>query len=315
MADIGNIIVIIAIIVIGIIIYKILAPYFIKMDTTLFLSGGLGSGKTLTAVIKAQHLIKKKQLNWLIDTIQKTIINKIRKIKYTKQLKAWEKKKRRKPEDLILERIKTKPIIYSYGTPIRYKGINPFKTYWSAKLTKEHLILKRGIIYGSVILIDEITQLITQFDWNIPEIKGNVNEFITFFRHYINGYLIITSQSDADLVAQIRRKMNINIWCYDFSRFWIFYRNKMCDLHMSDQITNTSSTYISENTKWYYGIYLGFKYQKYMLYDTHALSERYNNTTEKDIEPERFNKYKNNELIRFNDYKSPLDDIKPSRKI
>lgn len=307
MENISNILVLIGLIILAIIIFKIIAPYLIKMDTTLFLSGGLGSGKTLTGVIKAQQLIKIKQTQWLIKTIKIKIINAIRKNKYNKKLKQWKNKKIDKPEDIKLIPIKPKPVIYS-NLPIYYKTINPFKKEWSAKLQKEHLILKKGIIYGSVIFIDEITQVFTQFDWNIDEIKYNVNELITFFRHYINGYLILTSQSDSDVVAQVRRKMNINIWCYDFSKFWIFYRNRMCDLHMSDQITNTSSTYISENTKWHYGIYLGFKFNKYLTYDTHAYSERYNNIAEKDINPKRFNKFKTNEIIRFNNYVSPLDD-------
>ena len=113
MENISNILLLIGLIILAIIIFKIIAPYLIKMDTTLFLSGGLGSGKTLTGVIKAQQLIKIKQTQWLIATIKIKIINAIRKNRYKKKLKQWKNKKIDKPEDIELLPTKPRPVIYS----------------------------------------------------------------------------------------------------------------------------------------------------------------------------------------------------------
>ena len=48
-------------IILLIVLYKILKPYFIKHDTTILFSGGLGSGKTLESVKLSIILIRKQR--------------------------------------------------------------------------------------------------------------------------------------------------------------------------------------------------------------------------------------------------------------
>ena len=62
--------------------------------------------------------------------------------------------------------------------------------------------------------------------WDEKLVQDNANEFITFFRHYIGGYLIINAQSEAEIEVHFRRKLNQAIWCYDFKKwfFGLFYK-------------------------------------------------------------------------------------------
>lgn len=277
------------------------------MDTTLFISGGLGSGKTLVGALKCKYLIARQEMKWLKKIVKIKIYNYFAKMIYKAKLRHWSKKKgRKKPNEFKPLEQPPRPTIYSTA-PLKYKPLFKKQYIYSAELTKEHLTLKKGFIKGSVIFIDEIAQVVTQFDWNLEDVKGPLNELVTFFRHYVQGYLVITSQSDSDVVAQIRRKMNINIWCYNFEHWGPIFRNKMCDMHMSDNITSTSSTYIADNTRWHYGLYLGFISKNKWIYDTLCYSERYNNIAEKDIEPKRHKALKTNYILRFGNYKSPLD--------
>ena len=147
-------------------------------------------------------------------------------------------------------------------------------------------------------------QFINQFHWNEDLVQHNVNEWITFFRHYIGGYFITTSQSIDDVVCQIRRKLNQAVWCFDFHKwfFGLFYTIRMCDIMLGDQVGTISTTYIEENTRLHFGLFPPKK-----TYDTRCYSERYKNI----LLPhkiKRWAKIKTNKVLRMQDYTSPLDD-------
>ena len=151
-------------------------------------------------------------------------------------------------------------------------------------------------------------QFINQFNWNQELIQKNVNEFITFFRHYIGGYLLVNAQAIDDIVVQIRRKLNQATWCYDFHA-WpfpflkLFYTNRMCDMQLSDQVQTMSTTYIEDNTKLHFGLFPPRK-----TYDTRCYSPRYKNVLVKDGKHPRYKSLKTTKVLRLVPYESPLDD-------
>ncbi|MDY4823475.1 MAG: zonular occludens toxin domain-containing protein [Candidatus Onthovivens sp.] len=273
------------------VLWFVIKPYTIKYDTTLAFTGGLGSGKTLNATKTAVVLWKKTKLKIKVLNFKSRIINKIKNKINKKRIKKGK-------EPLQLNKIYDIPCIYS-NYPIK---IDKKRNIWSRKLKKEHLLLQERITEYSIVVIDELPQLINQFNWNIKEVQNNVNEFITFFRHYIGGYFIITAQSIDDIVAQIRRKLNTYFWLFDFHKLFIFYKVRICSLQTSDMITSTTSTFIEDNTKWKYGII----WHKY--YDSRCYSKRYDKVITENNK--RFKKFKTNEVFRFSDYISPLDDKK-----
>lgn len=226
------VLIIVAVIALG---YWILKPYVIKYDTTLLFVGGLGSGKTLNSVKTAITLYKKNVLLWKWSRFK----NKIKNLFRSKNKK-------------IIFDIK-KPKLYS-NIPIKLSGPLSKKEKYSEVLTKEHLTLKSRLVEYSVVLIDEAPLLVNQFNYNIDVVKNNLNEFIALFRHYVGGYLILNGQAESEIVKQIRVKLNVYYWCFDFRRFWKFYSCSVLQNRVSEQTITLSNEFLEENVKRKYGI-------------------------------------------------------------
>ena len=299
-------IIIIIVLIALLILYIILKPYFIKYDTTLLFTGTLGGGKTLNAVKTGTKIYKKTLLNikfknFLIRTFNKIKTKHNKKVNKriehgkTKHIKMWAIK-----EEFVLPRLIS-------NIPIKLKGGK--HELWSNVLTKEMLVLtkdKNGNLISkipeySVIIIDEIPQLVDQYNWSLKEVQENLNEFITFFRHYVGGKLIMTSQSDSQVVKQIRDKMNTFYWLSNFRKFlFFFYKCDVCQFISSDVVGNVNTGFVEDNTKTIYGTLFTKKY------DSRCFSERY--TIYPETEYYRWAKYKTNKIIRFDNYHSPLDE-------
>ena len=300
--------------VIGLIVlWKVLKPYFLRYDTTLAITGGLGSGKTLTTIKTACILIRRQRFTkyYLWNFIHCTIVNFFRRANNHRKHKYNQKIIKKKIQGKKLKLIKPlntprrKPMLYS-NIPIHFK-IHIFgrKREWNKTLEAPNIMLLKEMPEYSVVVIDEVPQFINQFNWDQPIIQKNVNEFITYFRHYIGGYLLVNAQAIDDVVVQIRRKLNQAVWCFDFKKwfFGLFYTIRMCDIMLGDQITTMSTTYIEENTKLHFGLFPPKK-----TYDTRCYSGRYQNIYKK-YEPEiRNKKLKTNKVLRLMQYTSPLDD-------
>lgn len=298
------------------ILYKIFKPYTIKYDSTLSLTGGNGSGKTLTGVKIAVIQLRKRRFNWWIQNI---LILKIRNFFIRKHNKKNDIKINRKPElenELIYYR-ELKPIprpeIYS-TIPILYKQHiwTPLKKReYACKITLKQLCCLEELPQNSVVLLDELPQIVNQYNWDLDVIQNNFSEFATFHRHYYNTIVIITSQAVQEIVAQIRRKANITTWCFNFRPgIWpfhrLYYKMSCCDLMTNDQVSTTASTLVEDNTKTYYALF-----PPKNTYDSRCYSERIENILYKCKEESkiRFNKLKTNEILHFDQNKiSPLDD-------
>lgn len=265
------------IVILGLIIffgYKFLKPYFIKHDTTILFCGGLGSGKTLNSVKQAIVLYKKNYSIWKIKRLWNRFINLFRKHK-----KAFREEE---------------PKLYS-NIPIRIGKKQ------SIQLTMEHLILKERINQKSVVLIDELPTLVNQFNWNIKKVKYNLNEFITFFRHYIGGYLVVNGQAESEIVKQVRVKLNSYYRTFNFKKFLCFYRVYILHSTISENQTSNTQDFIEDNAKKTYGIIT-------KVYNTRAFKHRYDKVIKTNNEEWNSKDLSTNKIIRFEeDYKSDLD--------
>lgn len=335
-------ILIIVSIILLIILWKMFKPYFIKYDTTVLFTGGLGSGKSLESVKTANVLIRKQRFykykipNGLEKHIKrpfKYLFN-VLKVRYKKEYikKTWKIRKNgnlynqfnddhnlryfikvNKRKCIVKHKkywryikLRTKPMLYS-NMPLHFKThMFSRKREWALTLTPKHIFLIKRIREYSVVLIDEFPQFINQYEWDNEIVQDNANEFITLFRHYIGGYLILNAQSESDIVVQFRRKLNQAIWCFDFKKhlFGLFYTNKMCDIMLSDNIGTMATTQIEENTKIHFGLF-----PPRGTYDTRCYSIRYKNVLENNIEnEEEHNALKTTRILRAKEYISPLDD-------
>lgn len=308
MNGITTAILIIILVILLVVLWRIFKPYFVRYDTTLAFTGGLGSGKTLSTVKTAVILLRKNRFfkyycyNFFIK-----IGNFFRK--------GWNKQKHRYNlrhlKDHKQKLIKAywpkreKPMLYS-NIPIHFKKhIFSSKREWAKMLKAPHVLCLTKMEEYSVIVIDELPQFINQFNWNEELIQKNVNEFITFFRHYIGGYLLVNAQSIDDVVVQIRRKLNNAIWCFDFKKwlFGLFYTIRMCDIMLGDQITSTTSTFIEDNTRLHFGLFPPRK-----TYNSRCYKPRYKNILKDAQNNERHKKLTTTKVLRLQKYTSPLDD-------
>lgn len=281
------------------ILFKWLKPYFIKHDTTITFIGGLGTGKTLESVKLDIVLLRKLRLfKWKIYNLWSKFLNKCfirphNKRACKKNKKQWQERKLRK-----------KPMLYS-NIPIQFKPHFWSKQReWAIMLEEEHLLLLKEITEYSVVFIDEMPQFINQFNWDEELVQKNINEFITFFRHYIGGYFVVTAQSINDIVVQVRRKLNTAIWCTDFRKwlFGLFYTNRMCDVMISDTMETISTSFIEDNTKLHFGLFPPKK-----TYDTRCYSVRYENVLNEAKKREKWQQLKTYKVLRMQEYDSPLD--------
>lgn len=295
-------------IIVCLILYIVFKPYFIKLNCTLLFTGEMGTGKTYTAVDKAikaykGRLWKTKLYNWWHRKLNKLI--KKHNIKVTKKAvkpnykdKTW-KEKNYAPLPRLISNI-----------PIRIKGgKNPI---WSNVLEKEMLTFEKigkeliKIPEGSILLIDEVPQLVDQFNWDLPQVQNNLNEFITFIRHYFNGILILTAQAEGQTVKPIREKMNQFYKLANWRKFlFFFYAVDVIQLSSSELVENHTDGFIEDNMKTTYGILHRHRY------DSRCYSPRYQELPEnKDYKFKMWHQYKTKRIIRFDDYASPLDPPK-----
>lgn len=262
----NELIILCSIVAFVIFLYWFLKPYFLRYDNSILFTGGIGSGKSLNSVKTALKLYKKQT-------------TKVRFKNFLHKLKN-------EPVELM-------PKLYS-NMPIKVK-----KGY-CCKLTKEILTLKERIPEYSVVVIDELSAIVNQYNWNEEEVKYHLNEFIQFFRHYVGGYLIVNAQAESEIVKQVRTKLNSYFWCFDFQKFlFFFYRVRILHCQITENTTSLSTEFIEDNTKWTYGILT-------KLYDSRYLSERYKKI-DKMNDLETFKSKKENKVIRFVDYESRCD--------
>lgn len=282
----GELVLIVGIAVGCYVLYRILKPYAVKYDTTLLFTGGLGSGKSLSSVKTGLHLYKRNTLKWRFKCLSRRIKNFAYKIL-------------KKPEKMVP--MPVKPLLFS-NVPICISDSKKKGKVYSCPLTKEILTLQERIPENSIVLIDELPLLVNQFNWNLKEVKSNLNEFIALFRHYVGGYLIVNGQAESEIVKQIRAKLNSGYWCFHFQKFWIFYRYKIIHYMVSENQTSSSTEFLDDSVKYTYGILPLRK-----VYDSRYMSERYLRV-KKVYEPKYFNKLKRSDLLSFNQDKSCLDE-------
>ena len=276
----STLILVIILIIIAVILYKVLKPYFIKYDTTLLFCGGVGSGKSLNSVKTAVKLYKKNHSIWTLKKWWFNFINFFRTKKNKKVFNIEE------------------PLLYS-NIPVRIS-----KKKQSIVLKKEHLTLDLRINQKSIVFIDEISQVVNQYNWNNDIVLNNLEPFIRYFRHFIGGYLICNSQAESELVKQIRSKLNSYYWCFNFQKFlFFFYRVRILHSQISENNVSISTDFIENNTRWTYGL------MPRKLYNTRAFKHIYDNVKTTDNKEWNATDLTTNYILTFDKNTKKLKDL------
>jgi hypothetical protein len=200
--------------------------YKISNNSVLAFTGGLGSGKSLTAVQVAISKHKKRYRSWKFNQL----------IAFTPKARVRQMKNKNTP-----------PLIYS-NIPIKYKHY--------VELTKEHLILDSAIHEYSIVLIDEVGQFAGRYDWGNPLVKNELQEFIRFYRHYIDGTLIITDQNSDNIVVDIRRRINVIYNLNDLVKlvpipYFTLVRIQITPITITEDVMTIEKTDVGELMKHY----------------------------------------------------------------
>ena len=290
--------VLIVILIVAVILFLIIKPYFIKYDTVVGFSGGLGTGKSFMSVLTA--VIELRKARWR-----------------TMWYNLWHRKNKQ-----------PLPELYS-SIPVRYKTGLFSGWKYSLKLTPEHLTLQRKIIPGSIVFLDEIDVFCNQFGLANPNIidmankkelaakklrdamdmrspdTGLVDEEVRLFRHLFSNHetgveakLIVNSQATSNIATIIRRRMN-TVFVLSTFRKWgipfiapnLIYTVRCRNITITDEISNTSGANAEDDTR----LIIGFMPQK-KLYDTHCYRHRAD--TIPYIPDERWQKITTNRLIK-----------------
>jgi len=240
-------------------------------DTVICLTGGLGTGKTLIAVDRAIKEYRKRLFMWRLGIYNKR--------KGFKVVKRAEMPKLYSNIPILLKR----PVYIS-------KKVIPYREYFSEVLTYEHILLLDRIPEYSVVLIDEVGQVADQYQYDNPFIMQNLQKFIRYFRHFIDGRLILTDQSSSNIVVAIRRRINKIYNLHDFRRNWFFfYKVKVQELFITEDIMATSEQNIHKEYEYFYGV-LPLKWLRflditrlwtYKKYDSRCYSIMYDDVKQK----------------------------------
>lgn len=259
----------IALILLAVVLWLIIAPYLLKYDNLVSFTGGLGSGKTFMSVKTALVLYRRQRL-------------KVRIYNFFH------------PNDK-----QPLPKLYS-NIPVK---ISPKQ--WAEKLKPEHLLLQERVELRSVCLLDEVDGFANQFQFSNPCIvdtrgngNGNFDEFCRFYRHYTKGgYLIFNTQATANENLAIRRRQNTCITLFKFRKiglpfckpllYWVKARNKT----LSDDVTTIEENNTEDNMRNIIGFFPLWK-----TYDTYCYSDRYLTVPEGEKNPHK--RYKINKYIK-----------------
>lgn len=161
--------------------------------------GTLGSGKTYLAVKYGKRAYRKQAFKYNVYKAFKWLP------KADKIFKDW----------------KYPPTLYS-NIPIRIS-----KDKLSTPLTKE-MLLERGLLPEKcVVVIDEIGAIASQWDFDNPLVLEQLEKFIRFFRHWLDGRMYVTDQVATNIVKPIRSRLGMIYGLHDFRRFGLvlpFYK-------------------------------------------------------------------------------------------
>ncbi len=243
------IVTVILLVIVIIVAWKLITAYRLNTyDTVVAFTGGLGSGKSFLSVHMAVKLLRRKRLQvWWYN--------------------LWHKNDK-------LER----PLLYS-SIPVRVS-----KKEMATMLTDKHLLLQKHIVKNSVLLLDEIGGYCSQFDYKAVNAEV-FDEFIRFFRHYVQGYLVCNDQCSENIVLQVRRRLNTvyNLMGFRKRIFGLFYTVKVRNISVSEEIKTIEEQDTEDNMTTLIGIMPRFK-----RYDTHCYAHRYDRvpTSEETIHAE-----------------------------
>lgn len=174
-------------------------------------------------------------------------------------------------------------------------------------LTKEHLIFHERIPKKAVIFIDEAGSFMSQFDFDNPYIREQVSFLFRFYRHMIDGMIVLADQSSGRIVKPIREVIGKYYYLYDWHKVWGFL--PIADISVTPMLM-AEDTATRVNTEYgEFHIYAWLWGKK--RYDSKHCSELYEKPPKRSVE--RFTSFKTDYMLDLTVSKKVQKDFVENR--
>ena len=188
---------------------------------------------------------------------------------------------------------------------------------WSEPLTAEHLLVRRRFPKKAVIFIDEVGSFASQWDFDNPYVREQLQMFFRMFRQWTDGQMILTDQSPGRVCKPIRELVGRVYWLYDFHRMWGIL--PICEifciplLMLEGETTATNVTQQMDQIKVIRRL-LPYKWMRWTrVYDSEAWSELYDHPAVRSCET--FDGFKTNYLIDMTVSAETVKQYKQNRDV
>lgn len=190
-----------------------------KKNCLLLYSGSNGSGKSFNMTNDSIRFLKKARNHW--KHINKPFWS------YIYLWIPYFNNKRKNNESYGLN----EPMLYS-SYPIRIS-----KKELSIKLTNDIMFLEKTIPLNSIVVIDEFSGWISQFEYN-EKFSNTLNEHMQKFRHYHGNlsHLLIADQCTNNIPIQVRYRCNTAIVFRETKHYWFIHISKYKNIELTDDI-------------------------------------------------------------------------------
>lgn len=157
---------------------------------------------------------------------------------------------------------------------IGYKNKQPI---YANPLEKEHLLLRKRLPQKTVLFIDEAGAFMSQWDYDNPYVREQVQYFFRYFRHWIDGTLIMTEQASGRLSKCIREVIGKYYYLDSFHKVLGFLPIAKINVTPMILAEDTATRINTEVNEW--SIYCWLIGKK--RYDSKAYSELYEKAAER----------------------------------
>lgn len=222
-------------------------------NTVVGFVGTMGSGKTFLSVREAKRAYKRVKLTHIF-------------CKY-----------------LIIPRFffprwRRKPYLFS-NIPVKLSQFG--KKKYCNVLLKEHIMREKLLPEGSIVLIDEIGQIASQWEYDNPNVREQLADFTRFFRHWIDGRMYVTDQSSDNIVKPVRCRLGIIYHLNDFHRWFKllpFFKVECIPLLMVEDSQKETTSVDFGSPMYFFGL-LHYRWAEKLFklksYDSRCFSEIY----------------------------------------
>lgn len=246
---------ILLLVLLGYVLYRFFKSYRLPNNNIICFTGTLGSGKTYLAVTQALRTYKKQRMKHFF----------YRKLPFMRWLFCF-----------FMPECKYPASFYS-NIPIQI-NLSKKKPRYTLPLKKEHLLMTELLPERAVVLIDELGQICSQWEFDNPFVMQNVQTLVRFFRHFTNGKMFVTDQVSSNIVKPIRDRLGYVFQLNDFHRDFAvlpFFKVECIPLQNLDDVGTHIEAGLSDIASFYFYGFLPYKWMKLKHYESRCFKKLY----------------------------------------